>query len=65
VGFGVRSAANASAIAQYADAVVVGTALIDAIKGSLDVDLKATQKTVQVVTTLVSELASGVRSAKR
>ena len=65
VGFGVRSAANASAIAQYADAVVVGTALIDAIKGSLDVDNKATHKTVQVVTSLVSELASGVRSAKR
>ncbi len=65
VGFGVRTAANAASIAQYADAVVVGTALIDAIKYTLDVANHATLKTTQVVSSLVAELASGVRQAKR
>ena len=65
VGFGVRTAANAASIAQYADAVVVGTALIDAIKSTLDVANHATLKTTQVVSSLVAELASGVRQAKR
>ena len=65
VGFGVRNAANAAAIAEYADAVVVGTALIDTIKGSLDVEGKATPITTQVVSSLVAELAGGVRSAKK
>ena len=65
VGFGVRTAANAASIAQYADAVVVGTALIDAIKSTLDVANHGTLKTTQVVSSLVAELASGVRQAKR
>ena len=65
VGFGVRTAANAASIAQYADAVVVGTALIDAMKYTLDVANHATLKTTQVVSSLVAELASGVRQAKR
>ncbi len=65
VGFGVRTAANAASIAQYADAVVVGTALIDAIKSTLDVANKGTMKTTQVVASLVAELASGVRQASR
>src|SRR5437763_2047031 len=38
VGFGVRTAAHARAIAQNADGIVVGSALIDALKGSLDKD---------------------------
>ena len=65
VGFGVRTAANAASIARYADAVVVGTALIDAIKSTLDVANHGTLKTTQVVSSLVAELASGVRQAKR
>ncbi len=65
VGFGVRTAANAASIAKYADAVVVGTALIDAIKSTLDLANHATLKTTQVVSSLVAELASGVRQAKR
>src|SRR3979490_728678 len=36
VGFGVKTAAHARAIAQGADGVVVGSALIDALKGDLD-----------------------------
>jgi tryptophan synthase alpha chain len=65
VGFGVRTAEHARSIAQGADGVVVGSALIDALKGSLDADGKATDKTVKAVTTLVSSLAAGVRGARK
>jgi tryptophan synthase alpha chain len=65
VGFGVRTAEQASMIASGADGVVVGSALVNALKGSLDGDDKATAKTVTVVINLVAELARGVRSARR
>src|SRR5882672_797710 len=65
VGFGVRTAAHARAIAQGADGVVVGSALIDALKASLDRHNKATRKTVKAVTDLVAELAKGVRGERR
>jgi tryptophan synthase alpha chain len=65
VGFGVRTAEQARAIAQGADGVVVGSALVDALRKSLDKDGKATAGTVKAVTDLVSELATGVRSAGR
>jgi tryptophan synthase alpha chain len=65
VGFGVRTARQARAIAKGAEAVVVGSALVSAIKDSLDKNGKATARTVKAVTTLVSELAGGVRGAKR
>ena len=65
VGFGVRTAENAREIAQGADAVVVGSALIDRLRDSLDADGRATGTTVQAVTSLVSELADGVRSVRR
>ncbi len=65
VGFGVRTAQNARDIAQGADAVVVGSALIDKLRGSLDADGRATAGTVSAVTSLVSELADGVRSVRR
>ena len=38
VGFGVRTAENARMIAEGADGVVVGTALVDALKNSLDAE---------------------------
>ncbi len=65
VGFGVRTAKQARAIAQGAEAVVVGSALVDAVRGSLNRDGKATARTVKAVASLVSELAGGVRGAKR
>jgi tryptophan synthase alpha chain len=65
VGFGVRTAKQARSIAQSAEGVVVGSALVDAIKNSLDKNGKATAKTVKAVTTLVTELAGGVRGAKK
>jgi len=65
VGFGVRTAKQARALADGAEGVVVGSALVNAIKDSLDKNGKATTKTVKAVTKLVAELASGVRGAKR
>ncbi len=64
VGFGVRTAEHARAIAAGADGVVVGSALIDALKQSLDADNKATAKTATAVINLVAELAKGVRGAR-
>ena len=65
VGFGIRTPAAASAIAQHADGAVVGTALVEALRGSLDAEGHATAKTIDAVAELVSSLAQGVRGAKQ
>lgn len=52
VGLGVRSGAQAAEIASYADAVIVGSAIVSAVEQGLD-----------AVRTLTAELAEGVRSA--
>lgn len=65
VGFGIRTPDVARAIAESADGSVVGTALVDALKGSLDAEGRATPKTVSAVADLVSALAQGVRGAKQ
>ena len=65
VGFGVRTAEQAEAIARGADGVVVGSALIDALRQSLDANGRAQSNTVNAVSSLVSQLAQGVRAAKR
>jgi tryptophan synthase alpha chain len=64
VGFGVRSAEQAAVIAAGADGVVVGSALVSALKASLGPGDKATAKTVTSVVNLVAELARGVRNAR-
>jgi tryptophan synthase alpha chain len=65
VGFGIRTPAAARAIAENAEGAVVGTALVDALYGSLDSDGRATAKTVSAVADLVASLAQGVRGAKQ
>ncbi|MGB7257199.1 MAG: tryptophan synthase subunit alpha [Pseudolabrys sp.] len=65
VGFGVKNAAQARAIAEGADGVVVGSALVDALRASLDKNGKATGATVKAVADLVTSLSEGVRSARR
>jgi tryptophan synthase alpha chain len=65
VGFGIRTSEAARAIALNADGVVVGTALVDAMRGSLDAQGRATAKTVGAVADLVAALAQGVRGAKQ
>jgi tryptophan synthase alpha chain len=65
VGFGVKNAESAAAIAKVADGVVVGSALVDALRGSLDDKGQATAGSVAAVTALVRELAAGVHKAAR
>jgi tryptophan synthase alpha chain len=65
VGFGVRTGEQARALAEGADGVVVGSALVDAVRKSLNLDGKSTSASVSAVTDLVRALAAGVRSARR
>ena len=59
VGFGVRDAASARAIGRHADGVVVGTALVKAVAEA------GREGAVEAVRALVTDIARGVRGAKR
>lgn len=61
VGFGVKSEEQVSAIAELAEGVVVGSALVTAIAQSLDGDGKATCATPPQVLGLVERLAAALR----
>jgi len=63
VGFGVKNAESARAIAAGADGVVVGSALIDALRQTLDANGKGSAATVKAVGDLVADIAKGVRAA--
>jgi tryptophan synthase alpha chain len=65
VGFGIRTPQAAHDIARHADGAVVGSALVDALRGSLDDQGRATAGTVGAVADLVASLAQGVRGAKQ
>jgi tryptophan synthase alpha chain len=65
VGFGIRTPEAARGIARRADGAVVGTALVDALRGSLDAEGRATAATVGAVADLTASLAQGVRGAKQ
>ena len=64
-GFGIRTPEAARAIAACADGAVVGTALVDALRASLDAEGRATAKTINAVADLAASLAHGVRGAKQ
>jgi tryptophan synthase alpha chain len=65
VGFGIRTPEAARDIAQAANGAVVGSALIDVLRATLDTNGKATAKTVPAVADFVSSLAQGVRGARQ
>ncbi len=65
VGFGVKTADHARAVARGADGVVVGSALVEAVRKSLDKDGAATKTTIAAVTDIVRDLAAGVRAARQ
>jgi tryptophan synthase alpha chain len=65
VGFGIRTPEAAQAIAERANGAVVGTALVDALRASLDGDGHATAGTVNAVAELAASLAQGVRGARQ
>jgi tryptophan synthase alpha chain len=61
VGFGIREPAQAAAVARFADAVVVGSALVDALAGALAQKRDPVSKVVETA----AALAEAVRSARR
>ena len=61
VGFGIRTPEQAKAIAAGADGVVVGSALVDAIRNSLNDKGESTGKTAPAVLNLVKGLSQGLR----
>lgn len=63
VGFGVKTPAQVRAIAEYADGVVVGSALVNTIAANLDDTGAARPAMVGAVTSLVSQLAGGLERA--
>jgi tryptophan synthase alpha chain len=65
VGFGIRTPDAARAIAGRADGAAVGTALVDALRGSLDAEGRATARTVGAVADLAAALAQGVHGARQ
>lgn len=65
VGFGVKNAASAEAIARGADGVVVGSALVEAVRASLDADGKATAGTAGAVADIIADIAAGVRRVSK
>jgi tryptophan synthase alpha chain len=60
VGFGVKTPAQVRAIAEYADGVVVGSALVNAIAAHLDDRGAALPSMVSSVASVVSQLAGGL-----
>jgi tryptophan synthase alpha chain len=65
VGFGVKTAEHAAAVARGADGVVVGTSLVEAVRTSLDSQGRATPRTVPAVADVVVALARGVTNARK
>ncbi|MEQ1717049.1 MAG: tryptophan synthase subunit alpha [Hyphomicrobium sp.] len=61
VGFGVRTGAQAQALAKGADGVVVGSAIVQAIEKSLGSKGEATPATAGAVLTMVKELAVALK----
>jgi tryptophan synthase alpha chain len=61
VGFGVKTAAQARAIAKDADGIVIGSALVSAVRNSLTKDGMGSRETELAVHSLVAEIAQGLR----
>jgi tryptophan synthase alpha chain len=65
VGFGIRTTDAANEIAHHADGAVVGSALVDVLRNSLDAEGRATASTVPAVIELATALAQGVHAAAK
>ncbi len=65
VGFGIKTADQAEAVARAADAAVVGSALVSRIAAHVEDDGTASPKAVEETLALARELAAGVRRARR
>ncbi|MDG2242853.1 MAG: tryptophan synthase subunit alpha [Rhodospirillaceae bacterium] len=64
VGFGIRTASQAAEMAQFADAVVVGSAIVDIITDGIDSEWRAKPGLATRVLDFVKDLANGVQAAR-
>ena len=64
VGFGIKTPAKAAEFAKVADAVVVGSALVDALAGALDGSAEEADNAVNAVLNLAADIAGAVRTAR-
>jgi len=65
VGFGIKTPQQAGAVAEVADATVVGSAIVQTIADNLDADGKAAPGLVEKVLEFTRDLSGGVRNASR
>jgi len=65
VGFGIKTPENAAEIGAFADAVVVGSALVQCVADNLDARGRPKAGLVQAIHDKVTELASAAHSAKK
>ena len=63
VGFGIKTAENARAVAQHADGIVVGSAIVDLVKANLDEHGNPNASLVETVHEFVRAIADGVDDA--
>lgn len=65
VGFGIKSPEDAARFAEFADAVVVGSAIVDIIKQNVNQENVANSVLQGRVLSFVEELALGIKSARK
>ncbi len=65
VGFGIKTPEDAARFAEFADAVVVGSAIVDIIKNNINQENVANSELEGRVLSFVKELALGVKGARR
>ena len=65
VGFGIKTPEQATKMAKYADAAVVGSALVSRIEDNLDSNGKPTSACVTAVLDFVGQISEGIRSISK
>ena len=65
VGFGIKTPEQATKIAQYADAAVVGSALVSRVGDNLDANGKPISTCVTAVLDFVGQISEGIRSISK
>ncbi|MEO1137772.1 MAG: tryptophan synthase subunit alpha, partial [Pseudomonadota bacterium] len=65
VGFGIKTAEKAREFAGFADAVVVGSALVDELAKTLEADPGGTDNGVNAVLRLAEDISGAVRTARK
>lgn len=65
VGFGIKSPEDAARFAEFADAVVVGSAIVDIVKNNLNQENVANSGLQGRVLSFVEELAQGIKDARK